>query len=222
MNESTATEEALAADPTLEVDEPTPFDPSAFESDEEMAEMFAEAQRKAALKQYDNTFFEIFREQLGQSLKATEGEMTVEVADSILKAWPHLRYVDLEMYLSFRKRILQSLIDDLESTYPKKQEKLFTENVDDWRLHRKAYIELMILWTVRNNLMHKEYAGYKFNDRRKAVFHCVAADMTYITLGPDGMIQKFEFLADFDNPEFAITADETVYMMGKIRELSGE
>ena len=218
---TTPTEEALAADPALEVDEQLPFDPSAIPDD--MPEELQQAFRNAQTGQYEHTFFEIFEDQLEGSLVATEAELTVEVADSILKAWPWLRYVDLEMYLAYRSRMLRQLLAALAESYsPKDRDKLFKENVDDWKLHRKEYMELMVLWTVINNKWTKEYQGLKFNDRKKAVLHCVIADLTYITLGPEGMLEKFQYIAHFNSEEFAVNADEALKMQERIKELSDE
>ena len=221
MTESTPTQEALEADPALEIDEQVPFDPSAIPDD--MPEELQQAFRNAQTGQYEHTFFEIFEDQLEGSLVATEAELTVEVADSILKAWPWLRYVDLEMYLAYRSRMLRQLLVALAESYsPRDRDQLFKENVDDWKLHRKEYMELMVLWTVINNKWTKEYQALKFNDRKKAVLHCVIADLTYITLGPEGMLEKFQYIAHFTSEEFAVNADEALKMQERIKELSDE
>jgi len=222
MTESTATEEALAADPALEVEDQTAFDPSLIPPDLTEDELFASAQQKASLKQYDHTFFEVFEDQLEGSLAATEATLTVEVADSILKAWPWLRYVDLDMYLSYRSGMLREAIKILHDSYPKEREKLFKENVDDWKLHRKAYMELMVQWTALSIRWGRRYEALKLSDRKKAVLHCVVADLMYIIVGPEGMINKFQYLAYVDHPDYAVTAEESIAMGERIKELSDE
>jgi hypothetical protein len=222
MTESTATEEALVADPALEVDEQLPFDPSALPEELLNNELFMEAAKRAHTGQYQHTFFEVFEDQLEGSVAATEAELTVEVADSILKAWPWLRYVDLELYLVYRSRMLRELLSALVETYPLDREVLFAQNADDWKLHREAYMELMVQWTAINNKWTKEYQGLRLGDRKKAILHCVIADLTYITLGPDGMVEKFKYIAFFDHPDWAITKEESDKMQARIKELSDE
>lgn len=211
------TQAEAVLDPAIEVDEQLPFDPGAIPEELLENEEFMAAARKAQSGQYDHTFFEIFEDQLESSLAATQGDLTIEVADSILKAWPWIRYVDLELYLGYRSRMLSEAIIALQENFPKPRELLFLENAKDWESHRDAYIEIMVAWSVLNNKWYQEWKTLKFNDRKKAILHCVIADLTYIILGPDGMVEKFRYLADFE-----ITPEEAEDIQARIKELSDE
>jgi hypothetical protein len=224
MTESSATEEALDLDPALEIEEQIPFDPASLnpfpEGDPRNMPEYAEAMRKASLKQYDHTFFEIFQDQLNGSLAATEAELSIEVTDSIMKAWPWIRYTDIPLYITYRARMLRECIAALEASFPKPEEILFKENVDDWKSHREAYMDLWARWTAVNNRWTLEWQKLSWGDRKKSLLHAVVADLTYIILGPEGMIEKFNYLADFDNPEYIVSAEESLKVQARIQELT--
>jgi hypothetical protein len=213
-------------DPALEIEEPKAFDPSnleAFDPDDIRADPdFQRAMANAQKKQYDHTFFEIFEEQIEGILRATEAPLTVEVADSILRTWPWFKYYDIEPYLVYRVRMLKEVLHELHESFPKPREILFKENIDDWQQHREGYIELMARWTALNNRWAVEWTGLKMGDKKRSILHAALVDLVYLTLGPEGMIEKFQYLLDFDNPEFIVTEKEQEALGERIRELTGE
>jgi len=222
-----ATEEAVEydpneiKDPTIEVEDLKPFDPSLTVPPEfETEEFMQNAIRNSERRQYDHTFFEIFEDQIMGYLEPTEQPLTIGVAHSIMTSWPWFRYSDIEMYLVYRKRMLKEVLAELEASYPKPREELFKENVDDWQHHREAYLELMARWAALNNKWSDEWAKLKLTDRKKAILHAVVADLAYLTVSDDGMIGKFQYLVDFDNPKYIITAEEAIAMDERIKELS--
>jgi len=213
-------------DEALEVEEPKPFDPSnleAFDPDDIRNDPdFQRAMANAQKKQYDHTFFEIFEDQIEGVLFATKSDLSVEVVDSILRQWPWFKYYDVEPYIIYRVRMLEEALHELRESFPKPREVLFKENIDDWQLHREAYMDLMVRWTALNNRWGIEWGKLRFNDKKRSILHAAVADLVYLTLGPEGMIEKFQYLVDFDNPEFMVTDKEREEMQVRIGELSGE
>lgn len=184
----------LIPDPNIEIEDDDETDAGFPQSPE-----FLEAVRKGQLGQYDYTMFESWRVVLRQFITVCEAGLSMPLADGLMRQWPWLRYTDLETYLNARKVYLQEAIRVLEAQFPKPEEELFQENVDDFIIHKDAYIDVIVAWTRLTNRWTAAWDRIPLQAQsRKAVMHAVTADVSATLINPQtGLIENIRNLAGF-------------------------
>ncbi|QQO39337.1 hypothetical protein SEA_CRUNCHYBOI_51 [Microbacterium phage CrunchyBoi] len=190
--------------PELEVEDNGFKLPDDFEYDDEgeafrKSPEFLDAVSKAEKGQYDHTMFESWRVVLRQMISVCEAGITMPFADGLLRQWPWLRYVDLEPYLRYRKTYLQEAISVLEAQFPKPEAELFAENVNDFVVHKDAYLDVIVAWTRLSNRWTDAWDKISVqNQNRKALMHAVTADVSALLINPrSGLIENLRNLAGF-------------------------
>ena len=162
---------------------------------------FAEAIRKAQLGVYDSTLFQMWKEGLENLIEGTRGVLSINTADALLRAWPWLKYHDLESYLENRARYLEEghkvLLDVLGSDI----EDIFAEAKDDWKLHKELYIDVIVRWSAMTNNWARAWTRLPIRGATKGVMHAVIADVTSIFVGPNGYVENVRNLAGFEITE---------------------
>ncbi|QKY80406.1 hypothetical protein SEA_PABST_48 [Microbacterium phage Pabst] len=186
-----------------------------YETDPEFPQSpeFLEAARKAQVGQYDHTMFESWRVVLRQMISVCEAGITMPFADGILRQWPWLRYADLEGYLLSRKRYLEEAIEVLEAQFPKAEEELFQENVDDFVEHKDAYIDVIVAWTRLSNRWTAAWDAIPVkSNSRKALMHAVVADVSALLINPkNGLIENLRNLAGFHDVMTEADGEDLIY-----------
>ncbi|QOC56138.1 hypothetical protein SEA_ZHENGYI_46 [Microbacterium phage Zhengyi] len=180
----------LIPDPNIELE-----DEDAFPQSPE----FLEAVRKGQAGQYDHTMFESWRVVLQQFVSVCDYGITMPLADGILRQWPWLKYADLVPYLAYRKTFLEEAIRVLEAQFPKPEEELFKENVDDFVVHKDAYIDVIVAWTRLSNRWVASWDAVSPQAQsKKAVLHAVISDLSALLINPNnGLVENLKNLAGF-------------------------
>lgn len=159
---------------------------------------FQEAVRNAQLGQYEHTIFEIWADILDAAIEQVSGPVTIALADGLLRQWPWLSYADLPGYLTARKKLVQQALDTLIAQFPKPGELLFQENVDDWEIHKDAYIDVIVAWTRLSNVWSTEWESTALQDPSKGLMHAAVADATSLLINPStGLVEQLRNLAGF-------------------------
>ncbi|QJD52793.1 hypothetical protein SEA_UNPHAZED_49 [Microbacterium phage Unphazed] len=181
-----------------------PSDPSIqYEEDDDVAfprtPEFLEAQRKGQTGQYDHTMFESWRVVLRQFIMVCEHGVTMPLADGILRQWPWLRYSDLPTYLILRKSYLEEAIAVLEAQFPKPENELFQENVNDFVIHKDAYMDVIVAWTRLSNRWVAAWDKVDIKSQaRKGTMHAAVSDVTALLINKNsGLVENLRNLYGF-------------------------
>ena len=168
------------------------------ETTEEAELSFEDAMRTAESGQYEHTLFQMWESMLDEGVMMTENGVSIPAADSILRSWPWLKYEELDTYMDNRRLLLLETKEALQSCYPKPTELLFQENVDDWTVHKDAYLDVIVAWTHLTNRWAEDWAEIPIIVPLKGIQHAVIADTTALILGRDGFIEQMRNLHGFD------------------------
>ena len=195
-----------------------PVDPDIeYESAEEFQRSpeFVEAVRKGQLGQFDHTMFEAWENVIQGFISVCERGITMPLADGLLRQWSFLRFSDIEGYLVSRQRKLEEALETLRRCYPKPAEDLFKENVEDFRLHKDAYIDVAVAWTRMSNRWVAVWDAIPLkNHGQKAVQMAVVSDLTALFINPErGLVENLRNLADFHD---IMTEEDAAKMLDRI------
>ncbi|QCG78335.1 hypothetical protein SEA_TRUONG_49 [Microbacterium phage Truong] len=185
-------------------------------TDEDIRNMpeFQDAMNSAETGQYSNPIFKIWEEILEEAMKQVSGVVTIPLADGLLRQWPWLRYKDLPQYFTTRHKMLEEALELLRAQYPsdKTPEELYSENVDDWELHKKLYIDVIVAWTQLANHWSDQWEEIPLHRGDKGILHASVADTTALLVNPtSGLVEQLRNLAGFH-----ISTEESALMQARI------
>lgn len=179
---------------------------------------FRDAVRKAQLGQYDSTLFEMWEDILEEAKRQVAGNVSIPLANGLLRQWPWLSFKHLPDYFKARHQMLEEALDVLKSCYPKPQELLYQENEDDWNLHKDAYIDVIVEWTKLSNFWSDSWEEIPMNRPDKAYKHAAVADMVALLVNPSsGLVEQMSNLANFQ-----ITEEESEVLQKRIAGVDDE
>lgn len=173
------------------------------ESPEQDEEFITEqALRNASEGLYEHTFLEMWDTVLGNLITATKEPLELDVAASILQAYPWLDHSGINPYREKRVRYLEEAREVLTDVLGDQMVKLYTENENDWTLHKDIYIEILKGWKELTETWAHEWAVQAARTTPSKVDHAVIADVSGILLSPQyGLVEQLRNLKDFEFTE---------------------
>ena len=197
-----------------------PTIPDDIEVDDDIQDSpdFREAVRKATVGEYDHTLFEMWEDVLEEAKRQVSGNVSIPLANGLLRQWPWLTFKHLPDYFKARAKMIDEAIEVLKSCYPKPQELLYQENANDWNLHKDEYIDVIVAWTQLSNHWSDQWEEIPMNRPDKAYMHAAVADMVALLVNPNtGLAEQMRNLANFQ-----ITEEESEALQKRINGVDDE
>jgi hypothetical protein len=161
---------------------------------------FEEAVRKAASGQFEHTLFEMWEQAIQTGIRGLQSPLNLPTANSILRSWPMLKFKDIKTYLHRREVRMAETLDVLQGVYGDNKERIFTENVDDWAVHKDLYIDTIVVWTELTNTWAEEWMEME-ESPDKIVEMAVIIDMQSLLMEGEGFISQMRDLHGFNITE---------------------
>jgi len=148
--------------------------------------------------QYIHTFFQIWDNVLEGNIHAAEAPLALDVAASIIDSYPWLNHENVQQYRRERAALLKEAREIIFEILGTKKTKIYKENINDWKLHKDMYIELIARW----NLLVSGW-GNAWTEQAEtapsATGHAAIGDVAGILLNPEyGFVEGLKTLKGFE------------------------
>lgn len=164
-----------------------------------------DAMAAAQRGEFQHTFFEMWENVIGHHIRATESPLTLEVAASILTAYPWLEHSDLLAYRQHRLSLLRESLVVLQSLFKDMdhKKKIYKQNKNDWTVHKDLYLQLAADWNNLTVEWGDEWSKNAMLGTPDGVSHAAIGDISAFLLNDDyGLITGIKNLKDFSiSPE---------------------
>lgn len=158
-------------------------------------EEFANAQAG----RFQHTMLEMWGTALTNVIHSSRAPISIEIADTILRAYPFLTHENVNQYRAARADLAEKALEHLESILGKNKEKIFKETENDWALHQDMYIDVIGGWVLLTNQWGSDWSDEAMESTPNPVTHAAIGDIATMLLDQtNGLMQGIYNLEGFD------------------------
>lgn len=164
-------------------------------------EAWAEAQAKAQEGELSVPLFVMWEMTLERHIIGSSNKAGLFYVQNLLQRWPFLDHELIPLYMEDRaarlKQVLE-IIHEVIDDQPKHRDALVLENVNDFQLHRRLYLELLMRFTELQEFWQDDWADILFDHPLKKAAHASIADMMDLLLGEHGFGVELRALKGYE------------------------